>query len=154
MMIKWHELLNIAQTISLSRCEDSLIWKLEPNGIYTVNPFYVVVNFRGILPLYVHAVWSAKVPPNIHFFLWLLAHNNLSKRQHVEDMSCVFCSESESCTHVFFTCTVASVVWSELNRLMGKPPSPMSFQSVAGLWVSNEKDCIENSVYAAVLWVL
>jgi hypothetical protein len=54
----------------------------------------------------------------------------------------------------FFTCTVASEVWSKLNRLMGKSSSPMSFESVAGLWVSNKNDCIENYVYAAVLWVL
>jgi hypothetical protein len=48
----------------------------------------------------------------------------------VEDMSYVFCSKPESCTHVFFTYTIASEVWSELNRLMGKPSSPMSFESV------------------------
>jgi hypothetical protein len=118
-----------------------------------------MVNFKGILPPQVHDVWNVKVPPNIHFFFWLLAHNklltrdNLSKRQHVDDMSSVFCSESESCSHVFFTCNVAAEVWRELNRIMNKPYIPMSFDKVVGLWVSNKKDCIKNSVYAAILCV-
>ena len=48
------------------------------------------------------------------FILWLLANNktltrsNLSKRQHLEDLSCLFCGETETVHHLFFGCCVAT----------------------------------------------
>jgi hypothetical protein len=55
-------------------------------------------------------VWKIQVPPRIHVFLWLLANDkgltrdNLTKRRHVEDMSCLFRNDEESISHVFFEC--------------------------------------------------
>ena len=48
------------------------------------------------------------------FILWLLANNktltrsNLSKRQHLEDLSCLFCGETETVHHLFFGCCAAT----------------------------------------------
>jgi hypothetical protein len=33
---------------------------------------YAVVNFRGVVPVDIHCVWKIKMPPKIHFFLWLI----------------------------------------------------------------------------------
>jgi hypothetical protein len=98
-MIKWLEIVQIAQTPNLNNEQDSLIWKFEANGMFSVKSMYAVVNFRGVVPVDIHCVWKIKMPPKIHFFLWLTAHNklltrdNLSKRQHVDDLTCVFCTE-------------------------------------------------------------
>ena len=48
------------------------------------------------------------------FILWLLANNktltrsNLSKRQHLDGLSCLFCGETETVHHLFFGCCVAT----------------------------------------------
>jgi hypothetical protein len=102
-MLQWFEILQISQSIHLTSDSDALIWIWEANGVYAVKSMYLVVNFRGIKTIDIHCVWKLKVPPKIHFFLWLLAHNklltrdNLSKRQNMDDLTCVFCNEIESC---------------------------------------------------------
>ena len=117
--------------------DDAIIWKLEANGIYTVSSLYAVVNFRLVMPVDVHKVWSIKVPPKIHFFLWLLTHNklltrdNLSKRQHLDDASCIFCSEPETSTHVFFECVVAKVVWERICAFTSRTNTPVSHEFIA-----------------------
>jgi hypothetical protein len=83
------------------------------NGIYSSQSLYKIINNRGVLPIFVSAVWSLKVPPRIHFFLWLLSKNknltrdNLQKRREVRDKTCLFCAELETCNHLFFECVVA-----------------------------------------------
>ena len=58
-------------------------------------------------------VFGGFVFPRVHIFLWLLSNNkiltrmNLAKRQHVEDKTCLFCSEQETVGHLFFDCCVA-----------------------------------------------
>jgi hypothetical protein len=85
-----------------------------------VSSMYVIVNFRGVMPVHIPVVLRVKVQPRVHVFLWLLANNklltrdNLAKRQHVPDHSCVFCSESESIVHLFFGYVVAKEVWKHI----------------------------------------
>jgi hypothetical protein len=88
-MQRWYELISIAETLCLNDDEDSVIWKFESKGVYSVSSMYAIVNFRGVMPVHIPAVWRVKVQPRVHVFLWLLANNklltrdNLSKRQHV-----------------------------------------------------------------------
>ena len=118
-MYKWFEVLKIAQTINLSDGDDNLLCKLEPSGVYTVKSMYVVINFRGITPVNISAVWDIKVPPKIHFFLWLVTHNklltrdNLAKRQHLDDLTCLFCNKNETVEHLFFDCVIAKTMWDQ-----------------------------------------
>jgi putative lipoic acid-binding regulatory protein len=80
-MLLWYEVLQIAQTIQVSDDEDKLIWKLGSNGCYNVKSLYIVVNFRGILPVYIQNVWEIKVPPK--FQLWLMGHNRILTRDNL-----------------------------------------------------------------------
>ena len=158
MFAKWYEIIRIAQSIQFKDEDDAIIWKLEANGIYTVSSLYAVVNFRGVMPVHVHKVWSIKVPPKIHFFLWLLTHNklltrdNLSKRQQVDDASCIFCSEPETSTHVFLECVVAKVVWERICEFTIKTDSPVSHEFIASTWGGGEKNSVINIVHASILW--
>lgn len=159
-MLQWYEVLQIASSLTLTDEDDAILWKLESKGIYTVSSLYAVVNFRGVTPVYIHALWKIKVPPRIHFFLWLVSHNkiltrdNLVKRQNLLDLSCLFCSETESCDHLFFECVVASVVWHELHRLIGLPVFPVNYENIAGLWLCDVKHEFTNVVSAAIMWIL
>jgi hypothetical protein len=89
---------------------------------------YAVINHRGIIPTYVHAVWKLHIPPWVQIFQWLLSKNrlltrdNLAKRREVLDQTCSFCSEKETIKHLFFQCIVAKRIWcttSELFNLDG-----------------------------------
>lgn len=52
---------------------------------------YAVINHRGVISTYVHAVWKLHIPPRVQIFLWLLSKNklltrdNLAKRREVLD---------------------------------------------------------------------
>jgi hypothetical protein len=116
-MVQWYEVIQIAQTLLLNEENDALIWMWEPNGVYSVKSMYAIINFRGIIPVNIHFVWKLKVPPKIRFFLWLIVHNkiltrdNLVKRQSIDDLTCVFCKEEETCHHIFAECVVGSNMW-------------------------------------------
>ena len=98
-------------------------------------------------------------PPCIHVFLWLLANNkiltrdNLAKRRTVDDLTCLFCSEDETCHHLFFDCFVAKLVWPVISDMCGIRLGD-GFDSIAKLWLSNSRNSAVNVVCAAVLWAL
>ena len=48
--------------------------------VYSSQSLYKIVNFRGIVPVHVLALWHLKIPPGIHLFLWLLSKNKLLTR--------------------------------------------------------------------------
>jgi hypothetical protein len=109
----WEEVVNLASTIEFSGDDDALIWKRQSSGLYSSQSLYRVINFRGIMHAYLPAAWKLIIPPRVQFFLWLasknkiLTHDNLEKRRHVEDSSCLFCKETESVNHLLFECVVA-----------------------------------------------
>jgi hypothetical protein len=61
----WYEVVDIASTLELSKDEDELIWQFHSSGVYSSQSLYAVINFRGVTPVFVPAVWSLKVPPRV-----------------------------------------------------------------------------------------
>jgi hypothetical protein len=110
--------------------------------------------------VHVHSVWKLKIPPKIHFFLWLVVHNkiltrnNLVKRQSVDDLTYVFCNDLETCTHLFFECVVAKVVWEEMKRCVGYSVVVKDINSITILWDNNGDSNALNVIHAALMWVL
>jgi hypothetical protein len=78
----------------------------ESNGVYSSKSLYAIINFRGVKPIYLPAVWSSKIPPIVQIFLWLLSQNkvmtrdNLRKRGIPKPLECSLCREIESVSHV------------------------------------------------------
>lgn len=120
----WWELVGLVISIDLSDEEDSIIWTYNSSGKYTVQSLYAVVNFRGIVLIFVSLVWKLKIPPRVQFFLWLLSKNklltrdNLAKRRGVSDPTCLLCVESESINHLFFECCIAKLIWECISELL------------------------------------
>jgi hypothetical protein len=87
----WEEVLSIAASLELNNEDDEPVWQYNSLGVYSSQSLYRVINFRVVLPMFVPVVWKLRVPPRIHFFLWLLSNdkllirNNLEKRRKVED---------------------------------------------------------------------
>ena len=155
----WLEVVQLASTISFTDEEDSLIWQFKSHGVYSSQSLYKVINFRGISPVFVPAVWALKVPPRVHFFLWLLSKNkvltrdNLSIRKKIKDPTCLFCSEAETINHLFFNCVVAKQLWSILSEILNRQVGTY-FVSVGTMWISNRKFIVENIFCATALWGL
>ena len=155
----WEELKAAVQSIALNNEEDQILWTYSSSGKYSVQSLYAIVNHRGVVRIFVHAVWKLNIPPRVQFFLWLLSNNrvltrdNLAKRREVNDPTCLFCNEKESITHLFFQCCVAINVWEYISGCLNKVVGA-DFESVASLWIANKKYMVCNIVTSAVIWVI
>jgi hypothetical protein len=61
MMIQWKEILVIARTTNFYNEQDQLIWYYATKGVYSSGSLYVVINFRGVKPIYLPSVWYLKI---------------------------------------------------------------------------------------------
>jgi hypothetical protein len=91
------------------------------------------------------------------FFLWLLSHNklltrnNMGKRRHFKDWTCLFCKEDESIYHLFFGCVVAKQIWELIFEVVGMEIDT-DYESVANPWLCNKKFRVVNMISSAVCW--
>lgn len=83
----------------------------------------------------------------------ILTRDNLQKRQHVNDLTCLFCAEPETTQHMFFDCVVATIVWEFMSLLLGKTLGS-GLEQIAHFWVGNRRNEVLNMTTAAVLWSL
>jgi len=111
----WEELRAAVQSIMLNDEEDQILRSYSSMGKYSVHLYVVMVL------VFILAVWKLNIPPRVQFFLWLISNNrvltrdNLVKRREVTDATCLFCSEKESISHLFFDCCVAMHVWKFIS---------------------------------------
>jgi hypothetical protein len=61
MLLIWKELRAVAEQISITDESDALIWGCERTGVYSSHSFYAIINYRGVTPVYIPAVWSVCV---------------------------------------------------------------------------------------------
>jgi hypothetical protein len=118
-----------------------------------------VVNDRGIKQIYTPVMWKIVVPSRLHIFLWLLANNkilirdNLAKRRHVDDDSCLFCTDLECTSHLMFECCVAKSMWLVCSEIFEKRIGT-NFESVAKWWLCDKRCKILNICTTAIMWSL
>jgi hypothetical protein len=68
---------SIAFTMALNEDDDEMVWQFHSSGVYSSHSLYKVINFRGVAPIYMRAVWKLSIPPRVHLFLWLVSKNKL-----------------------------------------------------------------------------
>jgi hypothetical protein len=113
LMQQWYDLESIASSINFTTDVDALIWQYESGGVYSSSSLYTIINFGGVTPIHILAVWKLHIPPRVHIFLWLLPQNKLMTRDNMKKINlnkpecCIFLSEDESIDHFFFKCIVA-----------------------------------------------
>lgn len=69
LMNMWYDLLSIVENLTLQEENDQIIWSFSSNGNYSVQSLYAVINHRGVIPVFVSAVWNLKIPPRVQIFL-------------------------------------------------------------------------------------
>jgi hypothetical protein len=156
MMQICQELCAVVEDVRLGYESDTLVWCYTKSRTYTTQSFYVVINYRGITPMYIRAIWSIIVPTKIHLFLWLLSHNklatvdNLNRKGLSKPIQCKFCDEHESISHSFFECVVVKAVWYYVNDFLNMTVGA-DYISIASKWLSRDKYYVANTISAAVL---
>jgi hypothetical protein len=81
---------------------------------------YALVNFRGVRPVYLPAVWKLKIPPRVQVFLCIFSQNKVMTRDNMrksgipKPQECSFCKEIESVKHLFFDCIVSKLMWDDI----------------------------------------
>ncbi|CAL9006204.1 unnamed protein product, partial [Prunus brigantina] len=101
---------------------DSLIWRPSPNGVFSVKTAYWLFFEGPWWPDYDWKfLWSLRIPPKLHFFLWLTVQGKLLtneqrvKRNLAGDLACTVCDyPAESILHIFRDCNRARDVWNDL----------------------------------------
>lgn len=157
LMNLWYELEAIVGNKTHTGDFDSLVWQYTSSGDF--GSLYAIINYRGITPVFILAVWKIIVPPRIHIFLWLfssnkiMARDNLKKRNMNKPVECVFCAEHGSVQHLFFDCLVAKLVWQEVSSSPSRQVGT-SVESVTSLWIAGKKLDSLNTIVASVLWAL
>jgi hypothetical protein len=76
---------------------------------------------------------------------------NLEKRHLGKPISCEFCSDPETISHLFFDCIIAKRIWSSVSSFLNLQLGS-DFESIAKLWLANKKHLVSNSIGAAILW--
>jgi hypothetical protein len=81
----------------------------------------------------------------------MLTRDNLGKRRKGEDVTCLFCCETESVHHLFFDCAVATQLWKILSLILNVNLGG-SLDEVGKYWPSNKKHCVTNITSSAAIW--
>jgi hypothetical protein len=134
----WQELLAVVENVELKDETDSLVWCYSQSGVYSVQTFYAIINFRGVKPMFVHAVWS------------IATVDNLNKRGTRKSTQCRFCEEDEGINHLFFECVVSKNIWGYACEFFGFDIG-RDYISIAGKWLNKEKHYVTNMISAAML---
>lgn len=73
----------------------------------------------------------------------ILSRDNLSKRQHVEDLTCLFCEEHESVYHLLFGCIIAHAIWEVIVDIFQFFLSN-SMDDLCAMWFKFKKMVVPN----------
>jgi hypothetical protein len=104
---EWNKILTDVLNVQLESESDTICWKLEGNGVFSVQSTYNALTCSDSGPYYKN-IWKGKIPPKIKIFLWLVANDailtkdDMLKRKWQGDPLCYFCHLPETVTHLFF----------------------------------------------------
>lgn len=127
------------------RGDDSWLWRLENNGLYSVKTAYNEIMKTGgvIEDKYYKRVWNNFIPPKVDAFLWSLSIDriptleNLAKRGIVQkaDASCQGSRvHLESSSYLFFGCNHFNYVWYDCLNWVGFMGIPVCNSKVRQKW--------------------
>jgi hypothetical protein len=62
LLLMWEELVGLVSTIEFTKEEEAFMWQFQSSAVYSSQSLYVVINFRGVKPIYLPTVWKIVVP--------------------------------------------------------------------------------------------
>ena len=124
-------ILNDVHNFELQSDDDVILWKFEANRKFSVKSFYNAFTRNDAGPPH-KIIWKGKAPQKVKIFMWLMTNNavltkdNLIKRKWTGSPLCHFCDQNESVEHLFFTCSIAKVIWVVIAKAVGANNIPTS----------------------------
>jgi hypothetical protein len=105
---------------------DQMCWQQDDKLGFTVKSYYKCLNASPPIQFPWKAIWKAKAPPRVAFFLWtavwgkILTNDNLRKRRVVlVDWCCLCKKDGESSDHLLLHCSMAKQLWDSILNLFG-----------------------------------
>ena len=93
---------------------DWMRWKLKPNGDFDIRSYYNKLRYSPSIGFSWKAIWKAKAPRRVSFFVWCVAWNkilmgdNLRLRRLIFVDRCIMCRHcGETVDHLLLYCEIA-----------------------------------------------
>ncbi|KAG8045329.1 hypothetical protein GUJ93_ZPchr0008g13376 [Zizania palustris] len=117
----WIRLKQMCSGVHLSDSDDSVVWTLSKNGVFSVKSFYKALKVQNLVKDR-SVCWDLRIPLKIKLFLWLTLKNKILTKDNLlkrgwkgGSKNCFFCGKDEFVQHLFFDCVVIRFVWSLLK---------------------------------------
>jgi hypothetical protein len=111
--------------VQLSTDADQVKWALElGRGKFFVSSLYRKIN-QGLSLPQEKLIWKAKLPLKIKILLWQMAKGKMPANEQIHrrhdnlDGKCALCGQVKSINHIFFSCVLASFMWSGIREAFG-----------------------------------
>ena len=127
----WNSLKSRCEGVNMQWGRDKVIWTLTADHKFSVGSLYRKIIILGLKFLQKY-LWKTKVPAKIQVFFWLinrksiLTRDVLLKKGWIGGKDCVFCGKEESIDHLFFTCSVAPLLWALVRCVRGIKTTPLN----------------------------
>ncbi len=159
---EWISLNFLCKNVRLSNVKDTLSWKLNKSGVFSVKSFYRALMIQGSgFPF--KKIWKFKIPPRVKVFLWLVLKNSILTKDNLlkrgwkgKDSNCQFCSGQETIEHLFLNFPVARFLWRVVGSVFNLKIAN-NIHHLFGGWLcgfnKGDKGLIVVGV-AALIWAL
>jgi hypothetical protein len=116
---------------------------------------YALVNFRGVTPIFLLAVWDMKIPPRFQVFYGCF-HRIKSWLEIIWDVGVspnqcsALSAKNLSVHHVFFDCIVSRSIYLLVEKMFNHKVE--KYLDIASRWLCNKKFLQFNFISSDVLW--
>ena len=138
----WILLLHV---VLVENVEDTIIWKLTPNGEYSAASAYKAQFFGAEASNMKSLVWKVWAPPKVKFFAWLALRkrlwtsDRLARRGWPNCGLCPLCNRvPETITHLLLGCRYTTRLWGLIKEWLGihaLDPSQWTDLSLSSWWL-------------------
>ncbi|GJS24354.1 RNA-directed DNA polymerase, eukaryota [Tanacetum coccineum] len=118
------QLVELVDSVILSNSNDRWVWLLDPSGEYSVSSARTYIDDLLLPTISSPTRWAKVVPIKINIFGWKVCLDKLPTRLNlslrgidIPSIVCPNCSlADESCSHLFFSCFMAQLLWRKVAR--------------------------------------
>ena len=140
-------------------------WKLKPYWVFDIRSFYNKLTDSPSTVFPWKAIWRAKAPRRVSFFVWCVAWNKILTRDNSRlrrlvfvDWCIICCHCGETVDHLLLHCEMAYRLWSFVFITFGL--SWVILRSIPDLlfgwwnWLGKHSSQIWNLVSLCILWCI
>ncbi|GJV22277.1 RNA-directed DNA polymerase, eukaryota, reverse transcriptase zinc-binding domain protein [Tanacetum coccineum] len=130
-------LLEISQ-VDLNSEEDTCIWSMAYDGVFSIKSIYCVISFKLLLSMLSATTWEKTLPRRVNIFLWRMSLDRLPHRLNLStrgiDIPTIWCPSCngnvESAGHILFECDLVKEIWSLVRKWCDTPFPPFASYDV------------------------